>query len=650
MPSATAGAVAPVAADTGSERDVTSPTWEEPSPPFKPLKHLSVDGRNGASMPLCPPPKLTDAPMLGPQARRDKRARGFATTDAEGEPIAPAAGQALLCCNIWEHQGGAFGCRLLAGHSGPHALQDLPSRRPARGVSLVTTPRKRAMAAAANAAANAAAAAEDASIWAAPDPLHGEYSHKPAGKLAGPRSASTSPELCEEVSLDPHDGSTPPLLSASPTSLDGSAATDDLPTTPIVMGSRPSGSPSRPDASAAKAGAASAGVEAWADRVADSEIPGAAGAAAAPPPARKLKLFVWAQCDLCAKWRRLPPGHAPSEEAWWQCSMNPKRGLNRCTAPEEELEENELTGDQMKAKMEQIRKQQKQQQQQHKQQQHQPNQTARKRRAESEAAGADANAHAESAAAPDALGRPPPVDAGPAAVAPQLSPLQTGLAGARRVGQPLVSARPKRERKAPRFHDDGDSYDRPQMLSTGGRGGGRASDRGVDFGVGVGVVPPPSTFDLDDEMEVEEDEDEDEDESELLCADIPLLGGSSAGGMSIERMILAEKAMRQLERAFAAECDETLDSDPSASGFLAEVTKPTSEDEGEGCDLAQMLAGEPVELCSGVGAIPFLALCDGDFLRETLGQATAEPPSAKTETATDDHCVTWSVVPVQNTG
>ena len=41
----------------------------------------------------------------------------------------------------------------------------------------------------------------------------------------------------------------------------------------------------------------------------DADATSAAGPAAALLPARKLHLFVWAQCDKCSKWRRLPPGH-----------------------------------------------------------------------------------------------------------------------------------------------------------------------------------------------------------------------------------------------------------------------------------------------------------------------------------------------------
>ena len=35
-------------------------------------------------------------------------------------------------------------------------------------------------------------------------------------------------------------------------------------------------------------------------------------------PACEMRLFSWAQCEKCSKWRRLPPGREPSEEAYWQ--------------------------------------------------------------------------------------------------------------------------------------------------------------------------------------------------------------------------------------------------------------------------------------------------------------------------------------------
>ncbi len=71
---------------------------------------------------------------------------------------------------------------------------------------------------------------------------------------------------------------------------------------------------------------------------------------------------VWAQCDTCQKWRRLPAGAAapPDDAPWWvasacagaaarerwvhnhralplprYCKMNPDRSKNNCKAPEE---------------------------------------------------------------------------------------------------------------------------------------------------------------------------------------------------------------------------------------------------------------------------------------------------------------------------
>ena len=53
----------------------------------------------------------------------------------------------------------------------------------------------------------------------------------------------------------------------------------------------------------------------------DVIIAEAARRAPALPNGRKLHLYVWAACEKCGKWRRLPPGHAPaSEEAWWEFS------------------------------------------------------------------------------------------------------------------------------------------------------------------------------------------------------------------------------------------------------------------------------------------------------------------------------------------
>ena len=82
-----------------------------------------------------------------------------------------------------------------------------------------------------------------------------------------------------------------------------------------------------------------------------------AGAAAAGlAPAGRLPIMVifsWAQCDKCSKWRRLPPGHEPSEDAFWECSMSPKGSFNTCEAAEEEMPENELAGEKLDAVMQQ---------------------------------------------------------------------------------------------------------------------------------------------------------------------------------------------------------------------------------------------------------------------------------------------------------
>ena len=89
--------------------------------------------------------------------------------------------------------------------------------------------------------------------------------------------------------------------------------------------------------------------------------------------------------------------------------------------------------------------------------------------------------------------------------------------------------------------------------------------------------------------------------------------------------------MRQLERALASERDESLDSDPSTKTLLLEVTqggKGEAGAEASNADVRQ-LAGARAALCGANAAAPFLALCDGDFLRETLGQprhaASASP-------------------------
>ena len=87
--------------------------------------------------------------------------------------------------------------------------------------------------------------------------------------------------------------------------------------------------------------------------VGSGAVAATAGAAAAgSAPAGRLPIMVifsWAQCDKCSKWRRLPPGHEPSEDAFWECSMSPTGSFNTCEAAEEEMPENELAGEKLDA-------------------------------------------------------------------------------------------------------------------------------------------------------------------------------------------------------------------------------------------------------------------------------------------------------------
>ena len=103
--------------------------------------------------------------------------------------------------------------------------------------------------------------------------------------------------------------------------------------------------------------------------------------------------------------------------------------------------------------------------------------------------------------------------------------------------------------------------------------------------------------------------------------------------------------MRQLERAFAAEREAPFDADPSATTLLAEVTKPVrplrdmqpsaegrtsaAESEVDPQREVRRLVGARAVLCGANAAAPFLALCDGDFLRETLSDGTREAISAR---------------------
>ena len=132
------------------------------------------------------------------------------------------------------------------------------------------------------------------------------------------------------------------------------------------------------------------------------------------------------------------------------------------------------------------------------------------------------------------------------------------------------------------------------------------------------------------------------------AADARLTGGGGGGAMSLERMALAEEAMRQLERALAVETadDEgALGGDgegggggggdaPSgaaagvAGGASGGASLPGADEDDETSHLLAEVAGA----CEGAalggaddggaaddldlfGAGPFLALCDGDFLR-----------------------------------
>ena len=99
---------------------------------------------------------------------------------------------------------------------------------------------------------------------------------------------------------------------------------------PIDQGSVPKTAPNVVKAAAVAAAGGAGAVAATA---------GAAAAGSAPAgPLPKLELFSWAQCDTCSKWRRLPPGHEPSEDALWECLMSPERSRNTCEAAEEVLQ------------------------------------------------------------------------------------------------------------------------------------------------------------------------------------------------------------------------------------------------------------------------------------------------------------------------
>ena len=240
--------------------------------------------------------------------------------DAPPAPVPGAPPSVQLCCNRWEHLGGAFGCKLVAGHAGPHALQDLPSRR--------GTSSARAAAAAAAASAPAPATATAAST-------------KPVARRS---MAPPHADIADAMNRVPAELAAPGAPAAS-----AAAAAVQSRASPLTTASR-GASPTSSTASVASATSDARGKVAAAGAASTS----AAAGTAAPPvdvmaltPQSKLHLFVWAQCDRCSKWRRLPPGMAPSEEGWWECSMNAKKALNDCSYPEEAMEENELAGERL---------------------------------------------------------------------------------------------------------------------------------------------------------------------------------------------------------------------------------------------------------------------------------------------------------------
>nr|XP_022292536.1 MORC family CW-type zinc finger protein 3-like isoform X1 [Crassostrea virginica] len=52
--------------------------------------------------------------------------------------------------------------------------------------------------------------------------------------------------------------------------------------------------------------------------------------------------WLWAQCDNCLKWRRLPTGFKQDDlPDKWYCHMNPDAAFNRCEVPEEPEDEDE---------------------------------------------------------------------------------------------------------------------------------------------------------------------------------------------------------------------------------------------------------------------------------------------------------------------
>ena len=133
--------------------------------------------------------------------------------------------------------------------------------------------------------------------------------------------------------------------------------------------------------------------------------------------------------------------------------MNPKKGLNRCDVPEEELGENELTGERLQAIQQQRRRDKSRS----------GGGWKRPRAALAAGGGAHAGGGEQSAA----------VTAAGMAAAERLH--SGAAAGGSAVAAPMAvgaDGRPRRERKAPRRPLD-DEEDAPQHgVGHGGRGGG----------------------------------------------------------------------------------------------------------------------------------------------------------------------------------
>jgi hypothetical protein len=288
---------------------------------------------SAASQPLAQPAAAAAAP--GPKqngtalsSRRGQKQKWAAKPEAVVDPTASEG--VGLCCNRWEHLGGAFGCRLFAGHTGPHALPDLPSRRRPPRDPAAAPQRKQASARGGAKTQGAAVAADAADAGAADEPAGG----------GGAAAAAEMIPLGGEGAGSAGAGSSKRRLSLHNAGASRNSSPSEIHSDVSDAATTPAGRPPLPNFSGAgkndlpppiDLGAGGAGVGGGASG-------GSPGATFAPP--RKLHLFVWAQCDRCSKWRRLPPGHAPGEEAWWECSMNPKRALNRCEAAEEEMGEN----------------------------------------------------------------------------------------------------------------------------------------------------------------------------------------------------------------------------------------------------------------------------------------------------------------------